>query len=70
MHLYTWELFHVVGGAEVVFKSTVAIHGHVEVELRAEGKQRACAVSVLNGAYANTQEPVDIQHLLLQHTGF
>lgn len=66
----TLELLHAVGRAEVVLKRTVAIHGNVEVELGGEGKQRACVVGVLDSADAHTQEPVDIQHLLLQHTHF
>lgn len=58
-----------MGWAKVVFQGAVGVHGHVEVKLRHKGKERAAVVSVFDGANADTQEPVNIQHLLLHvHT--
>lgn len=58
-----------MGRAKVVFQGAVGVHGHVEVKLRHKGKERAAVVSVFDGANADTQEPVNIQHLLLHvHT--
>lgn len=69
-HLYnttlTWELLHAVGRAEVVFQGAVCVHGHVQEELGGEGEQRTCVVGVFDGANAHTQQPVNVQHLLLQ----
>lgn len=61
----TRELVHAVHGAEVVLQGTVSVHGHVEVELWGEGEQGAGVVGVFDGSNTNTEQPVDIQHLLL-----
>lgn len=66
--LNTWELLHAVGGAEVVLEGAVAVHGHVEVELWVEGEQGARVIGVLDCADTHTQQPVHVQHLLLQRT--
>lgn len=62
----TWKFLHAVRRAEVVLEGAVAVHGHVEVEFRHECKQGTCVVRMLDGADTNPQEPVHIQHLLLQ----
>lgn len=64
-HPLTWKLLHAVDGAEVVLECTVAVHSHAEVEFWHESEKRACPVTVLDGADAHSQQPVDIQHLLL-----
>lgn len=64
----TWQLLHAVGGAEVVLQGAVRIHGHVEVELRSEGEQSPGVVSVFDGPDTDTQQPVHVQHLVLEQT--
>lgn len=64
----TWQLLHAVHGAEVILESAVAVDGHAQVELRHEGKEWARLVTVLNGAHTDTQQPVDVPHLLLWQT--
>ena len=51
--------------AKVILESTVAVDGHTQVEFGHEGKERTCAVSMLDGPQADTQQPVDVLHLLL-----
>lgn len=62
----TWQLVHAVGRAEVVLQGAVGVHGHVEVELGSEGEQAARVVGVFDGSDTNAEQPVDVQHLLLE----
>lgn len=62
----TCELLHAVYRAKVILESAVAVDGHTEVELRHEGKERTRAVAMLNGPQADTQQPIDVLHLLLR----
>lgn len=62
----TWELVHAVDGAEVVLQGAVGVHGHVQVELRHEGKEGAGAVGVFHRPDTDAQQPVHVQHLLLE----
>lgn len=62
---FTWELLHAVRRAEVVLEGAVSVHGYVEVELRSKGEQGAGVVGVFDGTNTNTQQPVHVQHLLL-----
>lgn len=62
----TRQVLHAVGGAEVVLECAVGVHGGAEVELRSEGEQRAGVVGVFDGADTDAQQPVHVQHLLLQ----
>lgn len=67
-HPLTWKFLHAIDRTEVVLECTVAVHSHAEVELWHESKKRACPVTMLNGADAHSQQPVDILHLLLPRT--
>ena len=62
----TWELLHAVHGAEVILEGAIAVDGHVQVELGHEGKERTRAVAMLNGPQADSKQPVNVLHLLLQ----
>lgn len=65
MNCFTWKFFHAVRRAEVVLQGTVCIHGNIEVELWSKGEQRPSVVGVFDGPNTNTQQPVHIQHLVL-----
>lgn len=53
-------------GAEVILEGAIAVDGHAQVELGHEGKERTRAVAVLNGPQADSKQPVNVLHLLLQ----